>query len=226
MSYYACSDWPMQLQNLCYIGGKFLKKQWCCVGGSICTGKHLVTAPVMVKVRRENKNTPKSKLTNDNSAEKEGPSKKRRFAHGRKQRSWQLYAGTQNNNDKNGFHWLEISITESLSFNIYKKRRESYKKKRDQKLVPLYIFICLNFFFHCIKFRHFKPIPFTLKVKRKLKALSVLSAVCGGCISEYRCATLINVGFIKAGKIFLTSWHSFCQSLWLFCRVISWIWWE
>ena len=37
---------------------------------------------------------------------------------------------------------------------------EIYREKQDQKLVPIYKFICLNVFVHC---KNFTPIPFMLK---------------------------------------------------------------
>ena len=79
--------------------------------------------------------------------------------------SWQLYVGTQNNSDKNGFRWLEMSITKSLSFNIY---MESYKEKRDQKLVPLYKFM-LKLFFHCINFRHLNRLRLRSRLEESCK---------------------------------------------------------
>ena len=56
---------------------------------------------------------------------------------------------------KNGrISLAEMSITR-LSFNT--------KEKQDQKLVPIYKFICLNVFVHC---KHFTSIPFTLEFRR------------------------------------------------------------
>ena len=68
---------------------------------------------------------------------------------------------------------------------------EIYKEKQDQKLVPIYKFICLNFIVHC---KNFTAIPFTLKFRNNFYVLSVPSVVCGGCISDYRRAQLINLG--------------------------------
>ena len=67
-----------------------------------------------------------------------------------------------------------------------------YKEKQDQKLVPIYKFICLNFLVHC---KNFTPIPFTFKLERIFFNFprSVEDAV-----SAYKRGQLINFGLLKS----------------------------
>ena len=124
----------------------------------------------------ENRNKSTSKPMNENNSAEEDMSSKRR--HFVVVKSKDLDSSTRELRTlaiKNGFHWLrsEMSITRKyLSFHIY---MEIYKKKQGQKLVPIYKFICLNFF-HC---KDFMPIQFMLKFLKEV-LLSVSSTVCGG----------------------------------------------
>ena len=90
----------------------------------------------------ENQNKPKSKATKENiSAEEDGSSKKRRFAVV-ESKDLDSSTRTQNTSNKKRISLAEIPITR-ISF-IHLVYMEIYKEKQDQKLVPIYKFICLK----------------------------------------------------------------------------------
>ena len=110
----------------------------------------------------ENQNKPKTKpLNENNSVEENGSSKKRRFAVVEsKDRSLKALKERRTLATKKRVSLAEMSITR-ISF--IQHLNGIYKEKLDQKLVPIYKFICLNCFFHC---KTFTPLPFTLKFRR------------------------------------------------------------